>query len=131
MKKLLLLLIKYIPVIQMAGMLVYNTCYYYGVGLDWIFLIHFSIGTSIANAIILIMASYVLGFCDCHRLIIIGNIGNVMIDNADDLFNVSLSTMQSLCIHQLVVCGIIITIVINHICRKHDKRKVEYNKVIA
>lgn len=53
MKKLFVLLIKYMPTIQLVGMLVNNTLYKYDVNLEFAYIGDFLLGNSIANITIL------------------------------------------------------------------------------
>lgn len=53
MKKLFVLLIKYMPTIQLVGMLVNNTLYKYDVNLEFDYIGDFLLGNSIANITIL------------------------------------------------------------------------------
>lgn len=58
MKKLFVLLIKYMPTIQLVGMLVNNTLYKYDVNLEFDYIGDFLLGNSIANITILYVCSY-------------------------------------------------------------------------
>lgn len=56
MKKLFVLLIKYMPTIQLVGMLVNNTLYKYDINLEFDYIGDFLLGNSIANITILYVA---------------------------------------------------------------------------
>lgn len=86
MKKLFVLLIKYMPTIQLVGMLVNNTLYKYDVNLEFDYIGDFLLGNSIANITILYVCSYTFGFCKWHRHIIMANLVNVIIATIDKVF---------------------------------------------
>lgn len=85
MKKLFVLLIKYMPTIQLVGMLVNNTLYKYDVNLEFDYIGDFLLGNSIANITILYVCSYTFGFCKWHRYIIMANLVNVIIATIETL----------------------------------------------
>lgn len=125
MKKLLLVTIKYLPVIQMAGTLLNNTLYYLEV--PYIsFTIDFTLGNTLAIIFLLYLLSYVFGFCIWHRLIITGNLINTLIAATDSLYTLPVKDIELL-ISYYIVCAITIIIgTIIHI--KNVKRKIKNNK---
>ena len=62
MRKFLILLIKFIPVIQMAGMLLNNTLYYFDVCRELCYTLDFIIGNSIIATILLYTCSRIFSF---------------------------------------------------------------------
>ena len=79
MKKGFLLLIKYIPVIQMVGMLVNNTLYCFDVITKTYDLLNYLTGNSLITTILLYVCSYVFKFCNWYRLIVTANLINITI----------------------------------------------------
>lgn len=59
----MLLLIKYIPVMQMAGMLVNNTMYYFNISSTFSYGLDFLLGGSFITILLLYVCSYVFEFC--------------------------------------------------------------------
>lgn len=109
MKKLFVLLIKYMPTIQLVGMLVNNTLYKYDVNLEFDYIGDFLLGNSIANITILYVCSYTFGFCKWHRYIIMANLVNVIIATIDKVFVIPITDMELLCSYY-VIAGIFIII---------------------
>lgn len=71
-------MVKFIPVIQMAGMLVNNTMYHFNINVDYDYIIDFLFGNSFANTIVLYVISITFGFCKWHRVIILANFINIV-----------------------------------------------------
>lgn len=79
MKRLFIVLIKYIPIIQMVGMLFNNILYCFSDIYIISYILDFIIGNSITTTFLLYVCSYVFGFCKWHRFIITANIINLLI----------------------------------------------------
>lgn len=122
MKKILLLLIKFIPVIQMAGMLLNNTLCYFCTDLDTIYLLDYIIGNSIVTTILLFVCSYIFNYCDWHRLIISANFVNISLANIDAIYHINITDLQLLCIYYIVSIMTIIMATTNHI-NKNERSK--------
>ena len=122
MKKLFLLLIKFIPVIQMAGMLVNNTLYhleipYISIALD------FTIGNSYITTFLLYVCNVIFGFCKWHRTIITANFININIAFIDSLITLPTTDAQLLSLYYIIASIAIIIITINHIRNAKHKNK--------
>ena len=78
-KQFFLLLIKYIPIIQMVGVLVNNTLYCFDVITKTYHLLNYLTGNSLITTILLYVCSYVFKFCSWYRLIVTANIINITI----------------------------------------------------
>ena len=114
LKKLFLLLIKFIPVIQMAGMLVNNTLYY----LDDFYtpyFIDFLLGNSLVTTILLFTCSYTFKFCVWHRIIITANFINILIANFDSNIGLSCTDLGLLLVYYFNSCLFIILATYIHI----------------
>lgn len=123
MKKLFVLLIKYMPTIQLVGMLVNNTLYKYDVNLEFDYIGDF-LGNSIANITILYVCSYTFGFCKWHRHIIMANLVNVIIATIDKVFIIPITDMELLCSYYVIACIFIIIAARSHVKDiQNDKRK--------
>lgn len=88
MKGLFIVLIKYIPIIQMVGMLFNNILYCFSYIYIISYLLDFIIGNSITTTFLLYVCSYVFGFCKWHHFIITANIINLLIANLDAYYRI-------------------------------------------
>ena len=117
MKHLFILLIKFIPAIQMAGMLINNTLYYFDV--NYIsFIFDFTLGNSIITTFLLYVCSYVFNFCIWHRLIITANFINICIAIIDTIVLLPISDVQLLIIYYTISVIFISISTIIHINKK-------------
>lgn len=74
LNKALILIIKYIPIIQMIGILANNILYSFGIQNNVSYhIFDFLVGNSVVTAILLWVCSNVFKFCSWHRLLIISN----------------------------------------------------------
>ena len=121
MKKLFLILIKFIPVIQLTGMLLNNTLYCFNVIKVASYIIDFIIGNSVITTFLLFVCSYLFNFCKWHRLIITANFINMMIANYDALFGIPITDIQLLSVYYIIAAVFII--VSTHIHIKQNKNE--------
>lgn len=109
---------KYIPIIQMVGMLFNNTMYYYENVYSISYILDYLIGNSLITTALLFVCSYIFGFCKWYRLIILANIVNITIANIDALWQLPISDVQLLASYY-VTCSIFIIIgVYSHVNKK-------------
>ncbi len=99
--KLLIILIKFIPVIQMAGMLFNNILYYFDI-YKFSYFLDYILGNSIINTFILIVCSYIFKFCIWHRLIIIANIINITIAYIDENYKLPINDLELLLLYHFI-----------------------------
>lgn len=118
MRRLLILLIKFIPVIQMTGMLLNNTAYYFGINNELSYTFDFLIGNSIVTTFLIYLCSYIFNFCIWHRLIITANLINLIIANIDAIIRLPITDIQLLIIYYIIASIFIIYSTIIHICKK-------------
>lgn len=123
MKKIFLLLTKYLPVIQMTGFLFNNTMYYYYDTYEFSYILDFIIGNTIINTILLYIISYVFKFCNWYRLIITANFINLLVASYDANWRIPVEDMILLCIYYIVAAIFILTAAYTHI--KYDRNKTE------
>lgn len=117
MKHLFILLIKFIPAIQMAGMLLNNTLYYFDIDyLTYIF--DFTIGNSLITTFLLYICSYLFNFCTWHRLIITANLINICIAITDTIILLPISDIQLLITYYAIAAIFIVASTIIHIKKK-------------
>lgn len=86
MRKLLILLIKYIPIVQSIGMLLNNILYLANACYNICYIIDFIIGNSLLTTIFLLICSYVFKFCNWHRILVYGNFINIVIAYINYIF---------------------------------------------
>lgn len=120
LRKLLILLIKFIPVIQMAGMLINNLLYFNDI-YYFSYIIDYLIGNSIITTFLLIVCSYIFNFCTWHRLIILANFINITIALVDAIHKIPITDLQLLILYHFVAVVFIIIATINHIHKRNDK----------
>ena len=83
MNKFFILLIKYMPIIQMVAMLLNNTMYCFDVYTKMYYLLGYLAGNSIMTTILLYVCSYVFKFCSWYRLIVTANLINLTLGIVD------------------------------------------------
>lgn len=123
MKKLFILLMKYIPIIQMVGMLFNNTLYYAADTYTTSYIIDFLVGNSVITTLLLYVCSYTFGFCKYYRIIITANFINVLIAVADATFTLPISDIKLLLTYYIIASIFIIIATYTHVKQnKHGKR---------
>lgn len=111
----------------MAGMLLNNTLYYFE-PYTICYVIDYLLGFSIANCVILFIASFIFNFCKWHRLIITANAINITIANYDAIYMIPCSDRELLVIYY-IVSGIFILLSTKiHIIEKDNEHKIKDNK---
>lgn len=122
MKKIFMILMKYIPVIQMAGMLINNTLYYFDICRPLCYTLDFILGNSLITTILLLAISYVFKFCEWHRIIIISNITNITIANIDAVIGINITDLELIIMYYVISCIFIIIATIDHITQKKQRK---------
>lgn len=124
MKKLFLVLIKYIPIIQLVGILFNNTLYYFGVNSLFSYFIDFVLGNSIITIILLFVISYVFGYCNWYRTILISNFLNSLLAFIDFTIGLSISDIQLLLTYYIISSVFIIIAVYSHVRKTKNNKRV-------
>lgn len=113
MKKVFIFLVKYLPVIQMAGILFNNVMFYF----DWFNqtsrFIDFILGNSYITTILFYICSYMFGFCKWHKLVITANFINTNITLFDVLIHIPVTDLQLLLLYFNVDIIFLFIILIN------------------
>lgn len=112
LKKLFLFMIKYIPIMQMVGMLINNTLYYFDINTNTYYITNFITGNSIVTTILLYICSYLFHYCNWYRLIITSNMINMFIGIIDVLFTIPISNFQLLVLYYTISVLFIFIIII-------------------
>ena len=113
----LFILLSNIPAIQMAGMLLNNTLYYFDIDY-FTYITDFTIGNSIITTFLLYVCSYVFNFCIWHKLIITANFINICIAIIDTIVLFPISDVQLLIIYYTISVIFISISTIIHINKK-------------
>lgn len=127
MKKLFLLFVKFMPVIQMAGILVNNTLCIFDINHAINYILDFTVGNSILTTIFMFICSYMFGFCLWYRLILSANLINIIIAMTDSIYSLPLSDIQLLLSYYIVYAVFIIVATINHV-RHNERDKTKNSK---
>ena len=112
LKKLFLFMIKYIPIMQMVGMLINNTLYYFDINTNIYYITNFITGNSIVTTILLYICSYLFHYCNWYRLIITANLVNLIIGIIDVLFTIPITDFQLLVLYYTISVLFIFIIII-------------------
>ena len=102
----------------MAGMLLNNIIYYFGINNQLSYTFDFLIGNSIVTTFLIYLCSYIFNFCIWHRLIITANLINLIIANIDAIIGLPITDVQLLIIYYIIASIFIIYSTIIHICKK-------------
>ena len=119
LKKVFLILVKYMPIIQMVAMLVSNTLYCFNVIIEEKDLPEYLVGGSLMTTILLYACSYALKLGSWHRLIVTAYIINITIATIDVLHRIPITNVQLLLSYYIVAVLFLVIIVINKLkCNK-------------
>ena len=113
MKKGFLLLIKYFPIIQMVGMLVNNTLYYFDFCLNFARISNYFIGNSVIMIILLYICSFLFGYCNWYRIILFANLTSITINIIDTIIRLPISDKQLLVLYYSVCVLFLFIIILN------------------
>ena len=113
LKKLFIFLIKYIPVMQMAGIIVNNILYCLDIFKDYTIIFDILFGNSISCIMLFFICSYVFRFCMWHRMILCANLLNLMIILLDYLINFNISNLSMILLY-VTIDFIFLLIIIIH-----------------
>lgn len=127
LRKLLILLIKYIPIIQMVGMLFNNIIYYFDINNTITYTLDFIIGNSIITTILLYVCSYIFKFCKWHRIIITTNLINIFIAQIDIIFYIPISDLILLITYHIISVIAIIVATYNHLKQNESETYFKRN----
>lgn len=125
MKRLFVLSVKYIPTIQLVGMLINNTLYTFDILLLMTYLLDFLIGGSLVYIILGYICSITFGFCNWHRIIISANLVNIIIANIAMHINIPVTDIELLSTYYIVAGIFILLAARSHVkeIKRNDERK--------
>lgn len=118
--KLFLISVKYMPVIQMAGMLLSNSSYYkdiYIIG----YIMDFIVGDCLLFAVLLFLCNKIFTFCIWHKFIVLANLINAFICTINRIYKINISDKDLLVLYYIVAGVFILIATYTHIKRKDKK----------
>lgn len=118
LKNVFVLIVKFMPIIQMVGMIINNVLFYFDIETFTYQISAFLIGNSFITTILLIVCSYLFGFCKWHRLMILSNFINICIANIDIIFYIPITDFQLLFLYFTVYLIFIFIIIFNRFYTK-------------
>lgn len=132
LKKIFLFLIKYIPIIQMVGIILSNTFCCFNLFTKLIAVFNFLIGNSTIITILFMVCSYLFKFCNWHRLIVTSNFIIILIILIDKLIRIPIKDVELLLLYYIVyMITIFIIIIIKFKCNEKVSKEsiIERTKV--
>lgn len=117
LKDIFVLLIKYMPIIQMVGILFNNILYYLDKYRIISYCLDFTIGNSIVTTFLLLICSNLFGFCNWHRLIIISNFIVILIANIDATIGIPITDLELLMLYVIIYLIFLFIIVYKRFCK--------------
>lgn len=102
MKKSFIFIIKYMPIIQLVGIFVVNIIYYFKLNNKISYINNYLFGNSIIVLVFLYIASKIFGFCEWHRIAIVGNFINITISTYDQIFTIPISNLEILVLYSTI-----------------------------
>ena len=112
LKKLFIFLIKYIPVMQMAGIIINNIMYSLE-SRPINTIIDFTFGNSITTTLLFYICSYIFRFCNWHRLVITCNLINTTLVVLDSIIHFNTTNEQQILLFLTIDIIFVILILIN------------------
>ena len=116
---------------QMAGMLVNNTIYYFNISNTFSYGLDFLLGGSFITIFLIYICSYVFEFCEWHRIINTANFINIGIANIDFIFCIPIEDLTLLVIYYIISSIFIIYAAYNHVRKRNGWKAIKHNKTIA
>lgn len=117
LKDVFVLIIKYMPIIQMVGMIFNNVIYYFQLCNELCYICDFILGNSLITTFLLFVCSYLFGFCNWHRLMITSNFINIFIASIDSVYRLPISNLHLLSLYFAVYLIFLFIIVYKRFCK--------------
>lgn len=122
MKKLFVIFIKYMPIIQMMGILFTNIIFWFKLSNRYTYILNYVLGNSLLVSILLIIMSYLFGFCKWHRVIIIGNLINITIEVIDKTIGIPISNLEILVLYNIIsILFLFISLYLKFSCKNEER----------
>lgn len=123
LNKTLILLIKYIPIIQMICVIVFNAMIYHNVLLKYCRLNDIITGNSVIATILLLFCSVIFKYGVWHRLIVVSNFIIILIILIDRIFRIPISNLELLVLYYVVYSIFLLLILIVNLKQKRIAKK--------
>lgn len=123
LNKTLILLIKYIPIIQMICVIVFNTMTYHNMLLEYCRLSNIITGNSVIATILLLFCSVIFKYGVWHRLIVVSNFIIILIILIDRIFRIPISNLELLVLYYVVYSIFLLLILIVNLKQKRIAKK--------
>ena len=123
LNKTLILLIKYIPIIQMICVIVFNAMIYHNVLLKYCRLNDIITGNSVVATILLLFCSVIFKYGVWHRLIVVSNFIIILIILIDRIFRIPISNLELLVLYYVVYSIFLLLILIVNLKQKRIAKK--------
>lgn len=117
LKDIFILLIKYMPIVQMVGMLFNNLLFYFNIFNEFCYIIDFVIGNSLITTFLLFVCSYMFGFCNWHRLLITSNFVNITIASVDSVYTIPINNLELIMLYVIVYLIFLFIIIYKRFCK--------------
>ena len=123
LNKTLILLIKYIPIIQMICVIVFNAMIYHNVLLKYCRLNDIITGNSVIATILLLFCSVIFKYGVWHRLIVVSNFIIILIILIDRIFRIPISNLELLVLYYVLYSIFLLLILIVNLKQKRIAKK--------
>jgi len=121
LNKITVFLIKYIPLVQLIANIITNTLYIFTDDYIIDYNLSFILGNSIITSFLLYIISYRFKFCNWHRILITGNLINLLLAYADAIFDIPISVLTYILIFYVICFITIILAIYSYIKHKNNE----------
>lgn len=125
LNKTLILLIKYIPIIQMICVIAFNTMLYHNVLLKYCKLNNIITGNSVVATILLLLCSVIFKYGFWHRILVVSNFIIILIILIDRVFHIPISDLELLVLYYVVYSISLLMILIINLKQKRIAKKTK------
>lgn len=121
MKKIFIFIVKFMPIMQMVGIFIVNILFYINNCKILVNIFRYLLGNSLLVSILLIIMSYLFGFCKWHRVIIIGNLINITIEVIDKTIGIPISNLEILVLYNIIsILFLFISLYLKFNCKNEE-----------
>ena len=117
LKDVFILLIKYMPIVQMVGMLFNNLLFYFDICNQLCYVSDFILGNSLITTFLLFVCGYMFGFCNWHRLLITSNFVNITIASIDSVYTIPINDLELIMLYVIVYLIFLFIIIYKRFCK--------------
>ena len=122
MKKIFIFIVKFMPIMQMVGIFIVNILFYISNCKILVNIFRYLLGNSLLVSILLIIMSYLFGFCKWYRAIIIGNLINITIEVIDKTIGIPISNLEILVLYNIIsILFLFISLYFKFNCKNEER----------